>query len=234
MTNNKPRTLTVPDAGCPNVSLEMFAEHTGHIAVAAEDSYGEIDVLLGHEGARRLRDWLTGYLGDEDDTDKTPDDDGWEDADWQGDNPPRPGDEVEFAVKSDGGVTHFSRGIFYHLNEDTGVRTRENGHLGYVDSNLGTWRVRRAPEPDPADVLTPGTILRDMIASDDTRAKVGEVNGSAESVIAAWDHSTTAVEVGDLVAFTVESTGDRWEKQDGRWTITSAEGIRDALNGDEA
>ena len=226
MTNNKPRTLTVPDAGCPNVSLEMFAEHTGHIAVTAEDSYGEIDVLFGHEGARRLRDWLTGYLGDEDDTD----DDGWEAVtDWKND-PPRPGDEVAWTW-TDYGLTITRRGAIDGFDNDGDPLT---GGCWLGSPNLGTWRVKRAPTPDPADVLTPGTILRDATTFDGTTSDIAQVDHESEHAGGVWSDGHYGQDICNLTAFTIESTGDRWETKHGRWTITSAEGIRTELNGGNA
>lgn len=230
MTSNKPKPITLHDADKNRALIGLSVSGLGGVWV--ENCEGGMPsglVRLSPEDARTLRDWLTDYLGDEDDTDKTPDDDGWEDADWQGDNPPRPGDEVE-ATGTVNGMTVIHRGTYDHLGSFKEVRDPSRGVIGR-DIFQGTWRVRRAPDLDPDDVLTPGTIIRDAKTGDIRRTTVAQVDNEAGYAIGPWSGGKYEVPIDELVAFTVEATGDRWEKKDGRWTVTSAEGIRDALNG---
>lgn len=222
MTNNKPKPITLHDAGENRAFIGLSVSGIGGVWV--ENCEGGMPsglVRLSTEDTRRLRDWLTDYLGDEDDTDNTKTaDDGWEEVtDWDN-NPPRPGDEVT-VTHTVGGVTVTRQGTYEHLDSYWVAQTPTDEVIGNIER--GTWRVRRSPAPDPADVLTPGTIIRDAKTDGILRTTVAQVDDTADYAIGVWSRGAYEVPIDEMGAFTVESTGDRWEKKDGRWTITKKE-----------
>lgn len=160
MTRNRPQPITLRNAGETHALIGVSTSAFRGVWIDSCEDDMTTNVRLVPEDVRTLRDWLSEYLGDENDADQTGDDDGWEEVtDWEN-NPPRPGDELEW-THTNRDLVEIRRGILSHIEGGTQVRAREDGLLGYMP--VGTWRVRRTPVPDPAEVVELPTGFGDVI-----------------------------------------------------------------------